>query len=99
MAAVPDEPREWHGARCPAAGPPSAVHHRQAIAEHMNAREPLAFQQVCPAYAFIERKTEEQDHARAELEAMGSESRRILERGVCENGIGRRDGGFQEVDS
>jgi hypothetical protein len=73
VAAVPNKPAERHAGICFAALPTIAMHHRQAFAENVHARQPAPLENPAAPLTLEERQPQQHDHERREFERVRDE--------------------------
>lgn len=61
------------------------VHHCQAVAKHMNPREPTGFQNRCSAFGFEERQAQQHADAWCQIERMRDKRVCQFVRRVCDD--------------
>src|SRR6516164_5823475 len=87
MASVPAEPGKCHGAACLPPLPAVSVHHRQTVAEKVNAGERASVEDAGRTPALQKRQPQQHDHARAKLERVLNEFLGKRERWIGEDAL------------
>ena len=87
MASVPYEPSKRHRAACLRPLPAVPVHHRQTVAENVNAGEHSGVEDAGPALTFEKCQPQQREYARAKFERVLDEFCGISEGGICNDSL------------